>query len=66
MLLDVLLVSGLYRRVAHIESGSWLSAAVSRTWIPATLVALLLAAAGFVVQKIVPQADSIGDIMALL
>jgi hypothetical protein len=63
VLLDVALVSGLYRRLRKLEPQSWLSTAVRRTWIPVTVVALLVAAGGFVMQAMVPDADSIGDVL---
>lgn len=65
VLVDVLLVSGLYRRLKNIESRSWLATAVRRTWIPVAVVAALLTSAGFIMQRVVPHADSIGDILAL-
>jgi hypothetical protein len=63
VLLDVVLVSGLYLRLRTLEPGWWLDTAVRRTWIPAVVVALVLAATGFVVQTFVPEVDSIGDVM---
>lgn len=65
VLLDVLLVSGLYRRLRKLEPQSWLSTAVRRTWVPVTVVAALVTAAGFTMQRLVPQANSIGDVLAL-
>jgi hypothetical protein len=62
VLLDVVLVSGLYRRLRKVEPQSWLATAVRRTWIPVVGVTLLLAAGGWAVQRAVPQADSIGDV----
>lgn len=63
VLLDVVLVSGLYRRLRRLESRSWLTTAIRRTWVPVALVVLLVAAGGFVIQHVVPQADSIGDVL---
>lgn len=62
VLLDVVLVSGLYHRLRKLEPQSWLATAVRRTWIPVLTVAALLAGGGFVVQRAMPQADSIGDV----
>lgn len=61
ILLDVALVSGLYRRLRRIEARSWLTTAIRHTWVPVTLVVLLVVAIGFVIQHQMPQADSIGD-----
>lgn len=63
IVLDVLLVSGLYRRLRKLERRSWLSTAVRRTWIPVVLTTVLVAVAGFVIQMVAPDADSIGDIL---
>jgi hypothetical protein len=62
VLLDVMLVSGLYRRLRTLEPRSWLATAVRRTWAPVVMVALVttLAAAG--IEWAVPNADSIGDV----
>lgn len=63
VLLDVALVSGLYRRLRTIEARSWLTTAIRHTWVPVTLVVLLVVTLGFVIQHQVPQADSIGDVL---
>jgi hypothetical protein len=62
LVVDGIVVSGLYRRVRTIDDREWLRTAVRRTWIPALLIALLLGAVGFGVQRLVPQARSIGDV----
>jgi hypothetical protein len=64
VLLDVALVSGLYRSLRRIPPQSWLGGAFRRTWLPVTLVALLLVAGGAIMQHSVPGADSIGDVFA--
>jgi hypothetical protein len=66
VLVDVLLVSGLYHRLRRIESEHWLNAAVRKTWLPIAVVAVIFTVGGFAMQKMVPQADSIGDIIALI
>jgi hypothetical protein len=63
IVLDVLLVSGLYRRLRKLERRSWLSTAVRRTWIPVGMTTVLVALSGFVIQRVAPHADSIGDIL---
>jgi hypothetical protein len=60
---DVLLVSSLYRRLKSLDRRSWLLTAVRKTWIPALLVAVLLVAGGFVLEAVVPEARSMGDIL---
>ena len=62
ILVDGVLVVGLYRRVKRIEQRHWLRAAVRRTLFPALLVAMLFTAAGYAMQKAVPEAHSIGDV----
>lgn len=66
LLLDVALVSGLYRRLRKLEPQSWLFVAIRRTWIPFTVVILSLVAGGFLMQSLVPDADSIGDVMKVV
>ena len=63
VLLDVVLVAGLYRSLRSLEPQSWLRTAVRRTWKSAVVVAVLMAAFGFVVQTLLPQVDSIGDVL---
>lgn len=62
ILLDGVLLVGLYRRVKHLEQRHWLQAAVRRTLLPALLCALFFAVAGYAMQKVVPEAHSIGDV----
>lgn len=66
LLLDVALVSGLYRRLRKLEPQSWLLVVVRRTWIPFTAVILSLVAGGFLMQSLVPEADSIGDVVKVV
>jgi hypothetical protein len=62
ILVDGVLLAGLYRRVKHIEQRHWLRAAVRRTLLPALLCATLFAVAGYAMQTAFPEAHSIGDI----
>lgn len=62
VLLDVVLVSGLYRRLRKVDSRSWLSTAVRMTWAPAAAVLLLVVGGAFAIQAMVPWAASIGDL----
>ncbi|HSK75159.1 MAG TPA: hypothetical protein VLQ45_01770 [Thermoanaerobaculia bacterium] len=61
VLVDGIVMTGLYRRLKHgPEPGHWLTGAIRRTWIPALVVALLFSFAGYLLQKAVPEARSIG------
>ena len=62
ILVDGLLVAGLYKRVKHIEPRNWVRTAVSRTILPAILVALFFTGAGWALQKAAPEARSIGEV----
>jgi hypothetical protein len=62
ILIDGVLLVGLYRRVKHIEQRHWLQAAVRRTLLPALLCTVCFAIAGYAMQKAVPEAHSIGDV----
>jgi len=66
ILIDGALVAGLYRRVKHIEQRHWLRAAVRRTVLPAILVALVLTVAGYALQKAVPEAHTMGEVLTHL
>jgi hypothetical protein len=61
VLVDGLLLTGLYRRLRKTEEpGHWVFAAIRRTWIPAVIVALLFSFAGYLLQEAAPEARSIG------
>lgn len=62
LLLDGLLVAGLWRRFTNHGTGSSLGSAVRGTVLPATIVVACLGVMGFMLQLIEPGADSIGDI----
>lgn len=62
ILIDGVLLVGLYKRVKKVDHRHWLRAAVRRTVIPASLGAALFSIAGFALQKAVPVAHSIGDV----
>jgi hypothetical protein len=61
ILLDGVLVAGLYRSVKKTEQRHWLSTALRKTAIPAILVIIIFGVAGWVLQKAVPEARSIGE-----
>ena len=60
ILIDGVLLVGLYKRVKHIDQRHWLRAAVRRTVIPVLLIAMFFSIAGFAMQRIAPEAHSIG------
>ncbi|HSF43561.1 MAG TPA: hypothetical protein VLT87_27455 [Thermoanaerobaculia bacterium] len=61
VLVDGLVMTGLYRRLKNApEPEYWLASAIRRTWIPAAVVALLFSFSGYLLQKAVPEARSIG------
>lgn len=62
ILVDGLLVVGLYSRVGQIEKRYWLKTAIKRTIVPAILAVLFFTLAGFVMQKLAPEAVSIGQV----
>lgn len=61
ILLDGVLLAGLYKRVKTIEHRHWLRGALRRTAIPAGLVVVFFIIAGFAMQKVAPEASSIGE-----
>jgi hypothetical protein len=62
ILVDGVLVAGLYKRVKYIEQRYWLRAAVRRTLLPAILAAIFFTGAGYALQKAVPEAQTIGEV----
>lgn len=61
VLVDGLLMAGLYRRLKRREERShWLVGAVRRTWIPALVTTVLFAVAGGLLHRAAPEARSIG------
>ena len=62
ILIDGVLLVGLYKRVKHIDQQHWLRTAVRRTIIPVLLIAMFFSIAGFAMQRVVPDAHSIGDL----
>jgi hypothetical protein len=62
ILVDGVLVAGLYRRVKGIEHRHWLRAAVRRTAVPALVALLFFTTAGYLLQRAIPDAHSIGEV----
>lgn len=65
LLLDGLLAAGLYRRLRGVEPDYWLLTAVRRTLWTFMLVAMMFAAAGWIMQDAYPQARSVGEYIQL-
>ncbi|HEY8559808.1 MAG TPA: hypothetical protein VIL74_05350 [Pyrinomonadaceae bacterium] len=66
ILVDGLLLGGLYRRVGRIERKHWLQTSVRKTLVPAILCAVFFGVAGGVLQRIAPEAESIGGVWKTL
>ena len=62
ILVDGLLVTGLYRRVKEPVSGNWLLGAVRRTLVPVLLTFACFVAAGFILQRLAPEARTIREV----
>lgn len=62
ILVDGVLLAGLYRRVNRLEQRHWLQTAVRRTVVPGLLVVVFFTLAGYALQKAVPQANTIGEV----
>jgi hypothetical protein len=60
VLVDGLVMTALYKRLKQPQPTYWLASAVRRTWIPALAVALLLSVSGWLLQRAVPDARSLG------
>lgn len=63
ILVDSVLAGALYRRLKHDGSQYWLTSAVKKTWALTLGLAIGLGALGFASQRIVPQANSLGDLL---
>jgi hypothetical protein len=67
VLVDGLLAAGLYKTVKGVEGrGYWMTTVLRKTAIPAILALIFFSIAGFCVQKIEPDASSIGDAWRLM
>ena len=62
ILLDGVLMAGLYKRVKSIEHRHWLRGALRQTAVAAIVVAVFFAMAGFAMQQAAPEARSIGEV----
>lgn len=62
VLVDGVLVTGLYRRVKKADQRHWLRTAVRKTLLPAIIVAVCFAVAGYAMEQIAPEARSVGEV----
>ncbi len=62
ILVDGLLVSGLYRRVKEPVPGNWLLGAVRRTLVPVLLTFACFVAAGYILNRLAPEARTIREV----
>ena len=62
ILVDGVLVGGLYKQLKGVEQRYWLRAAVRRTLLPALLTAIFFSVAGYAMQNAAPRARSIGEV----
>ena len=61
ILLDGVLLAALYKNVKTIEHRHWLRSAVRRTALPAAFIVVFFMIAGFAMQRVAPEARSIGE-----
>lgn len=66
ILVDALLLAGLYKRLKGVEPRHWLRSCVRRTLLPALVATALFIAAGYLMGRIAPEARSIGEFWQLI
>jgi len=64
--IDAGVMTTVYRKIRHQGAGHWTSAVLRRTWLPALVIALFMAGAGFLLQQAAPDARSIGGVVRAL
>lgn len=62
ILLDGVLLAGLYKQVKSIEHRHWFTTAIRRTVLSAILVAVFFGVAGYAMQRTAPEARSVGEV----
>lgn len=63
ILVDTLIMAGVYHRLKVTGRRTWLTGALKRTWIPALSLMLCLGLAGWALQQVIPEAHSIGPVV---
>ena len=66
VIVDAVIVSAVYRRVAVKDTRHWAATVVRRTWFAAIVVVVSLTAGGYALQRLVPEARSIGPAVSAL
>jgi hypothetical protein len=61
--LDAALVSTAYRRLSRQDREAWTSAVLRRTWLPATVIVVMMTLMGWALQKAAPEAHSVGAVL---
>ena len=62
ILVDGVLVAGLYRELKGVEQRHWLRSAVRKTMLPALIAAVLFSIGGYALQRAAPKARSVGEV----
>jgi hypothetical protein len=60
--LDAAIVAPVYRRLRREDSRHWAGTVLRRTWVPALVVVIFVAGAGYALQQAAPEARSIGGV----
>lgn len=60
VLVDAVVVAVVTRKVGELERRDWTATVVRRTWLPAAAMLLMLVVGGWLLQRIAPEARSIG------
>ena len=66
ILVDGIVLGGLYKRVRHIDRKHWLQTAVRKTLLPAILCVLFFGVTGGALQMLEPEAKSVGEVWSKL
>jgi hypothetical protein len=66
LVVDSILIVGLYRRCRHRVPADWWHGTVRRTWTPAVTMALAFGIGGFALQQASPGANSLGPALRKL
>lgn len=66
ILVDGLLLRGLYKRVENIEREYWLQTAIRKTLVPAILCVLCFGVMGGALQFLAPEAKSLGEVWRVM
>jgi hypothetical protein len=62
LMVDGLLLAGLYKKFRHIDETAWLQTALRKTWALALSVALVFCGVGYGLPRVSPEAKTIGDV----